>query len=211
MKKITGLLLALSLTLSAAFAQQGQCMKQDRAQSHHGHRKGGLSADLNLTATQQEQIRTIRQDTRKKMADLRENRQMTLQQFDDNRAKLRREEKARIQSVLTAEQKTTLDRKKSEREQERTARMSKKLDAMKAKLDLNDTQYNEMKRLREKNMAAIKKIREDDSMGPDAKKSAIRKIKESAGEEKKKILSPEQYKKMEDMKGGYHRRRTETR
>lgn len=51
---------------------------------------------------------------------------------------LRKEEKAKMMSVLTPEQKIKLEQLKQNREAKRDAMASKRLDKMKAKLNLSD-------------------------------------------------------------------------
>lgn len=210
MKKLLTFLFFLGTYTWAASAQPGQCpMHQKEFGKHKSHQsqKAEVANRLNLTQEQQEKIRTIHEDGRRQMQALRDNKQQSLQQYDEARARIKKDNKSKIQAILTKEQQASMTKMRSEKEEKRKAHQLKRLDGLKAKLSLTDNQYEQLKGLQDKNHTAIKNIHDNDNIGPDAKRSAIQKIRESAMEERKKILTVEQWKKMEDMKGGNPNRR----
>ena len=210
MKKLLTFLFFLGTYTWTASAQPGQCSMHQKGfgkNKSHQNQKAEMANRLNLTQEQQEKIRAIHEDGRRQMQALRENKQQSLQQYDEARARIKKDNKSKIQAILTKEQQASMAKMRSEKEENRKAHQLKKLDGLKAKLSLTDNQYEQLKGLQDKNHTAIKKIHDNDNIGPDAKRSAIQKIRESAIEERKKILTAEQWKKMEDMKGGNPNRR----
>lgn len=205
MKKLLTLVLFIGACHLGVSAQPGQCQMHQKGGGKHQHqgRKGAMLSKLNLTNDQKDKIKSIHQDSRKQLDALKENRQQSLQQYDDARGRIHKETKDKINQVFTAEQKNTLTGLRKEKDDQRQAHMQRKLDNMKSRLSLTDAQYNQLKGMQEKNMQAIKAIRENEQMGPDAKHAAIKKIKETAMEDRKKIFTPEQQKKMEEFKKGH--------
>lgn len=203
MKKIITAFIFLTAISLGAIAQEPGAMKHKGMHKGHGrgmHAKKDALQSLNLSESQQKQIRDIRQESRKEAMLLKENRSMTLEQYDQRRAALKKQEKSRVESVLTQDQKNRLSAMKTEREQKMKERQGRHFEKMKTQLSLTDDQAQKMTALREKNRQTIKQIRENDQLGPDGKQLAIRKIKEEALAERKKILTEEQIRKMEEMK-----------
>lgn len=219
MKKIITVFTLLTAISLGAFAQEPGAMKHKGMHKGHGqgmHAKKDALQALDLNEAQQKQIREIRQQSRKEAMLLKENRSMTLEQYDQRRAALKRQEKSRVESVLTQEQKNRLATMKTEREHKMKERQGRHFEQMKANLKLSEDQAQKMTALREKNRQSIKQIRENDQLGPDSKQLAIRKIKEEAATERKKILTEEQIRKMDEMKQQHegrkmHKRRMDVR
>lgn len=219
MKKIITVFTLLTAISLGAIAQEPGAMKHKGMHKGHGrgmHAKKDALQALNLSESQQKQIRDIRQQSRKEAMLLKENRSMTLEQYDQRRAALKKQEKSQVESVLTQDQKNRLSAMKTEREQKMKERQARHFEKMKTHLSLTDDQAQKMTALREKNRQTIKQIRENDQIGPDSKQLAIRKIKEEAMTERKKILTEEQIRKMDEMKHQHegkrmHKRRMDVR
>jgi Spy/CpxP family protein refolding chaperone len=71
---------------------------------------------------------------------------------------------------------------------------------MKSNLSLTDDQLKKITALQEKTKSDIDKIKKDDKLNDQEKKIEIKKIMESAKENRLKIFTPEQTKKIEEMK-----------
>lgn len=219
MKKIITVFTLMTTISLGAIAQEPGAMRHKGMHKGQGsgmHAKKEALQTLNLSESQQKQIRDIRKQTRKEAMLLKENRGMTLEQYDQRRAALKRQEKSRVESVLTQEQKNRLATMKTEREQKMKERQGRHFEQMKANLSLTDDQAQKMTALREKNRQSIKQIRENDQLGPDSKQLAIRKIKDEAASERKKILTEEQIRKMDELKQQHegkrmHKRRMDVR
>jgi Spy/CpxP family protein refolding chaperone len=103
MRKVMMTMMVLLLAVTIATAQRGQ-----------GQRPPALPAELNLTTEQQEQIKAIRQATRTEMQELRT---QNPDQRPDRAAmkKMREASMAKVEAILTTEQREQLAALKAER------------------------------------------------------------------------------------------------
>jgi Spy/CpxP family protein refolding chaperone len=186
---------------------EGQHIQKDGARHHgHGkfkkhHRHHGMEA-LNLSQAQKDQAKLYREDYKKQLQALSKNENITVKEMRDKKTALRKDQAAKMESLLTAEQKTKMAQMRTESkaksEQEHTAG----LDKMKATLNLSDQQVAQLKSQREAMHAKFKAIKEDDKLDRTAKKEKLMALKSQMKEEHKKIFTPEQLQKMEEMKKG---------
>ncbi|TXF85652.1 hypothetical protein FUA23_20360 [Neolewinella aurantiaca] len=119
MRKLMMTMMALLFAVTVATAQRGPA-----------HRGNDLLSELNLTAEQQEQIKAIKQEGAAQMKELRE---QNPDQRPDREAmkKMREASQAKVEAVLTTEQKQQLEALKAER---KAARDSVDKEALKAEL-----------------------------------------------------------------------------
>lgn len=175
MKKIAAAMLAIAGFIFSTYAQQTPTMKH----FHHRHNHHGMMMkELNLTSAQQQQLKDNRDDYQQQLADLNKNESITVKESRDKKEVLRKEEKAKMMSVLTPEQKIKLGQLKKDREAKRDAMVSKRLDKMKAKLNLSDDQVAKIKAGREDIHAQFKAIRENDQLNRTEKKEKLMALKE---------------------------------
>jgi Spy/CpxP family protein refolding chaperone len=113
---------------------------------------------------------------------------------------LRKDQAAKMQSLLTPEQKNKMVQLKAEGKAKAEQHYAARMDKMKAKLNLTDKQVAQMQTQRETMKAKFKAIKEDDKMDRTAKKEKLMALKSEMKEEHKKIFTPEQLQKMEEMK-----------
>ena len=205
MKKLFTICAALSI-IGAAFAQQPQkpCDNNKPADKNE-HRMGKPRGqhpfqELNLSDEQKQKIKGLRDEYSKKMADLQSNDKQALGDFKKKSAALRKEEKEKIEAVLTPEQKAKLDDMKKKGEEERKERAAKHLDKLKTKLNLSDDQVAKIKANDEDVQAKIKAIHENDKLLPEQKKDQSEQLRSQQREFFKSILTPEQQAKMDAIK-----------
>jgi len=205
MKKIFVSLLAISAFAFSAGAQTpdngapNNSMPQHK-EWNHGHRGGMDWKQLNLTQTQKDQLKAYREEYKKKLQELDKNESITVKESRDGHYALRQEQKQKFLSVLTPDQKAQLDQMKQQRQQQHEAMAAKKLDRMKVILDLTDDQVAQIKAQREEIHAKIKAIREDQNLGREDKKEKLEAIRNENKDSFKKILTPTQLNKLEELK-----------
>jgi len=73
---------------------------------------------------------------------------------------------------------------------------------MHVKLGLSNEQVSMLKKQQETTHAQIKAVKENKTLSSDEKKHQVRLLKENFKETRKNILTPEQLKKLDDMKRG---------
>jgi Spy/CpxP family protein refolding chaperone len=105
-----------------------------------------------------------------------------------------------MQSLLTPEQKTQLEKSKLERKAKMEERSKARMDKMKTDLGLSDEQSAKLKSNRTATQEKIKAIREDKSLNDDAKKEQAKELMKKQKENMRSILTEEQLKKLDEQK-----------
>jgi Spy/CpxP family protein refolding chaperone len=108
MKKIVAVLLAFAGFIFSASAQETPETKG----FHHQHKHGMMMKELNLTADQQQQLKANRDSYQKQWMDLNKNENITVKESRDKKAELRKQQKEKMMTILTPEQKTKLEQLK---------------------------------------------------------------------------------------------------
>lgn len=196
MKKVLIPLIAfLALTVSVN-AQH----KMGKGKHHQQHHKGMMAKELNFTDVQKEQAKTINEDARKKMHELNKNESITVKEQRDRKAAIQKEKKAKMDGLLTAEQKAKQTQLRAEHKAKKEAGYAKRLDKMKTNLNLTDEQVAKLKTQRTANHAKAEQIKKNESLSREQKKAQMMALKAESKEQNSKIFTPEQLKKKEEMK-----------
>ena len=193
----------LLIPLIAIFALTATVSAQDKMgkKGHHNkHQKGMMAKQLNFTDAQKVQVKTINEDSRKKMQELNRNEGITVKEQRDRKAAILKERKTKIDGLLTAEQKTKMTQLKAEHKAKKEAGYAKRLDKMKTNLNLTDEQVTKLKNQRAATMAKAEKIKKNELLSREQKKEQMMALKTEAKDQHSKIFTPEQLKKKEEMK-----------
>ena len=215
MKKLVTAILSLmivSITASAQTAPSGvrqhpTVERKREAIRHHRHRKmrrmrrhHRMAQQLNLSDPQKKQAKLYREEYKKQLTELNKNENITVKEQRDRKLALRKEEKAKMQSLLTPEQKNKMAQLKAEGKAKAEQHYAARMDKMKTTLNLSDKQVAALKLQRENSMAKLKAIKEDDKMDRLAKKEKLMALKNEMKEDRKKIFTADQLKQIEEMK-----------
>lgn len=196
MKKVLASIAAIALFSFAAHAQENRHMKQKHQHGHHGM----LPKELNLSETQQKQAKGIHEEFRKKMQDLDKQESLTVKEFRDRKFALRKEQKAKMDGILTPEQKNKMAQMKVDQKKERDEHFAKHMDRMKIDLNLSEAQVKQLSAQREGVEAKMKAIKDNEALSREERKEKMMALKTEAQEQRKKIFTPDQLKKLEEMK-----------
>jgi protein CpxP len=203
MKKIIMIALAFSAVTFSASAQEKREMK-DGGRHHSGmrkhHNKGMMAKQLNFSEDQKKQAKLINVDFKQKMKTLNSNESITVKEQRDRKHSLMQERKAKMDGLLTPEQKTKLAQLKEDRKKKSEEHFAKRLDKMKTNLGLSETQVGQLKTQREAMHAKMKAIKDNQGLSREQKKEQFMALKADAKEQHKKIFTADQMKKMEEMK-----------
>jgi Spy/CpxP family protein refolding chaperone len=185
MKRIFTLSVAAILFAGSAFAQdvkkeakKDKAAKEFKKQGRHGkHDKGRLAKELNLTEAQKQQMKAIRE-----------------------------EQKAKMQNVLTAEQKAKRAELKEKRKnefknKERNNEARDRMEGMKKELGLSEAQGQKIKALNEEFKAKAQAIKNNASLTDQQRKEQFNSLNEERKTRMKAILTAEQLQKLESRKG----------
>ncbi len=197
MKKVLVTLLAVAIVSTSALAQGKREMKRH---DHQKHQHGMMAKQLNFSETQKTQAKAYQKEFKQKMQELSKNESITVKEFRDRKTAMRKEQKAKMNGLLTAEQKTKMAQLKNERKAKHEAHFAKHLDKMKTQLALTDDQVAKLKAQRESTHAKLKAIKENESLSREQKRDQLMALKTQAMEQHKKIFTEEQQQKMQEMK-----------
>jgi periplasmic protein CpxP/Spy len=203
MKKTLLTLLAFSAITISAAAQEQQTQPvgpHQHTQCDRSHEHGMGMQALNLTADQKAKLKAYDHSFRTQMDSLRKNEDITVRQSRDQEYALRQQRKANFESILTADQKAKLKQLKDDRMAQHDSTMSRHLDRMKTKLGLTDEQVAQIKAQHDAIREKIISIRENDSLTREQKEEQLSSIKNEGKDGFKKILTPDQLNKLEEMK-----------
>ena len=201
MKKLLVLSLALSAVIFSASAQQKREMKAGKHAMHQGnHNKGMMMKNMNFSDAQKSQLKANHEEFKTKMQALNKNESITVKEQRDRKQALHQEQKAKIEALLTPEQKVKMTEAKAKRETKRKEKDEKRMDKMKTKLGLNDSQVSKLKAQNEATHAQMKALKEDQTLAPTDKREKIKAIRDAAQEQRKSIFTTDQLKKMDEFK-----------
>lgn len=164
------------------------------------HRHHAIMQHLNLSDNQKQQAKLYRENNRKQLLELNKNENITIKEFREKKLSLHKEQQAKMQSLLTPEQKTKMAQMKAEHKAKAEQHYAARMDKMKSKLSLSDNQVAQLKAQHQQMNNKLKAIKEDDKMDRTAKKEKLTALKAQMKADNKKIFTTEQLQKIEDIK-----------
>ncbi|UEG50028.1 hypothetical protein LK994_00885 [Ferruginibacter lapsinanis] len=201
MKKILLSLFAFAaITLSANAQQEGRKMMKGVDRHHEKNNKQMMMKELNLSDTQQQQMKANREAFKKQMQELNKNENITVKEQRDRKEALKKEQKAKMMAILTPDQKAKMEQMKKDKQAQRELKFAQKMEKMRTNLGLSDDQFAKIKAERTANHAKMQAIRDNEKLSRTERKEQLMALKEQNKESIKKYLTPEQIKKMEEMK-----------
>ena len=205
MKKIILSALVLSLTV-AVKAQEIPERKTEKPrpmmQHQRGHHKspGIMLHKLNLTEDQKAKFKAQHENFRKQMEELKKNDNITVKEWKAKMEALRKDNKAKLDGILTGEQKAQIEKMKAEQKAFHEIDAKARMEKMKLRLGLSDEQAAKMQQNRTEMTEKMRSIRENKSLNDEQKKEQIKELLKSNKEKMKSILTEEQLKKIKEMK-----------
>lgn len=200
MKRIFALTLAFAIAGFSLSAQQTREMKSHKKGHNMQHGKEDMVKDLNLTDAQKAQLKADREVGKAKMEALNKQDNLTAKEMRERKAALMQEQKAKMQALLTPEQKATLAADKSNMAGKRKNMDGQRGEAMKEKPGINNEQAAKLKAHNEATHAKIKAIQSNPNLSMEQKKAQIKVVKDASNVQRKSILTTEQLQRMDEMK-----------
>ena len=196
MKKVLIPLIAIFALTFTASAQN----KMGQKKHHNQHQKDMMAKQLNFSDAQKAQAKTINADYRKQMQELNKQENITVKEMRDRKAVIQKEKKAKMEGLLTVEQKGKMQQMKADHKAKQDYMYAKRLNKMKANLNLSDEQVAKLKTQRASTHAKAEKIKNNESLSREQKKEQMMALKADAKDQHNKIFTPGQLKKMDEMK-----------
>lgn len=219
MKKIIALFLVATVTSLSVNAQEIPERKREGFKHHeqHGrmqHHRGGLDMKkLNLTDAQKEQFKAQRENFKKQMEELKKNENITVKEWKSRMENLRKENKTKMDGILTSDQKAQIEKMKTEQKAMHEIDAKARAEKMKLKLGLSDEQSAKLQKNRTEMAEKIKAIHENKSLTDERKREEMKELMKKQKETMKSILTEEQMKKLQegrkDSPGGMHGKKPE--
>ena len=182
---------------------------------HQGrqHLQGMDMKQLNLTDAQKEQFKVQRESFRKQMDELKKNDNITVKEWKSRMETLRKDQKTKMQGILTTEQKGQIEKMKAEHKAMKEIDAKASMEKMKIHLGLSEEQAAKMNKNRAEMMEKMKALREDDKMDAEKKHEQMKDMMKKQKEQMKSILTEEQMKKLQEGQkhgpGGMHGKKPE--
>lgn len=193
MHKLIIALSALILTAGGLQAQTNTSTRDATAKTYAKHGRKEMT-QLNLTDAQKKQAKEISESYRTQEKDLRSNTQLSKADLDKQLKALHRDQKEKMQGILTSDQKAQLA--KSGRQKGIGKHHPANIDQMKSRLGLTDEQTTQIKANRADFQTKMKAIRADQNLTAEQKKEQIQSLSREQRSKMQSILTPEQKAKM---------------
>lgn len=193
----------VSIGVVALFATAAQA--QEIPDRKHGredmmirhHRSEGLE-QLNLSEEQKEKVKSLREETRKQMEEMKKDDNMTVKDWRAKREAIRKDHREKIQSLLTTDQKAQLEKSRADRRIQTEERAKARFEKMKQDLKLSDDQSAKLKSSRDQLRQKMQALRENQSLSDEAKKEQMKELMKQRKENLRSILTEEQWKKLQE-------------
>ncbi len=186
------------LTLSSAtlLAQNPDRKMQNRHRGHHpmAHQQ------LNLTEDQKMKFKSMNEDYRKKMIELKKQDEISVKEWKTRMSELKKKHHSDMQNIFTPEQKTRMEKMKLERKQMAEIDAKARMEKMKLHLGLSNEQSEKLYKQQNEMQEKIKALKESKSMDPEKKKAAYKELLEKRKESMNSIFTDDQKKKMKEMR-----------
>lgn len=199
----------------AAFVVTGACAQDqstDLTDRPRGHHRIDKLQQLNLTDEQKTELKTINEDFKQQMTDLKKSEdKITVTEWKSKMSTMRKDHHEKVQKLLTDEQKASLKNMKHERKRDIRKHGARRLEHMKKELNLTDDQVSAIKKNHEAMGEKFKAVREDKNLTEDQKKVELKKFREQQHESLKSILTEEQLQKLEQQKKHHKRQAAQGR
>lgn len=191
-----------SVTLVTVHAQEKEIPRERKE-----FRDKMMAERLKLTEEQQQRAKTLNENFRKQMTELRKKEDITVKEWRNQAMELNKKHREEMRNLLTNEQKDRMEKFKLERKQMTDIDADAKLEKMKLRLDLNKEQFEQLKKQRAETMEKMRSIRENNAMDMMNKRAEIRALMERRRENMKSILTEDQMKKMQELRKPMHKKR----
>ncbi len=170
-------------------------------QKNHHHDRGMMMKQLNLSDAQKQQAKSLKEDYKARYKQLDENKSsMSLQDYQAKKEQIRKEQKSKFESILTADQKSKMADLKKDQMAKRHSMHKKNRGETKTTLNLSDDQVSKLKSQHENFKAQAQAIKENKSLTDEQKKENLMDLRKRSREDEKTILTAEQLRKKEEIK-----------
>lgn len=204
MKKYAVLLVLSAFLMNASAQQPKKVERQNTHQQHQGkqkmHKNGQYFKGLNLSETQKQAMKANREDFQQKDNALKNQPGITLNDYQAGKARLEKERKEKMQSILTTEQKDQISQRERDNKAKMEQRQKVKMDRMTKELSLTSDQVSKINSQRELTNQQMMALKNNETLTQEQKRTEAQRIKMESKEKRDAILTQEQLQKWQNQK-----------
>jgi Spy/CpxP family protein refolding chaperone len=164
-----------------------------------GGKMGRHGEGIRYTPEQRRQIMAINKEYHQKAADLFTKDNSTLKEYKAGLIALQKEKKAKMEALVTPEQKEQLARRRKMAAENAQVMAAARMERLKLRLNLSDDQVSKIKAGQENLHNQVKAIHENDNLLPQQKMEQMKGLMAKRKDIFKSVLTPEQLSKFEQM------------
>lgn len=164
---------------------------------HGGHHKKAM-ADLNLSEDQKAKFKALNEEHHKQLAELKKQDNITVKESREKMETLRKDHQAKIQALLTPEQKAQIEKNKEGQKAKFKQKDDARGDRLKKELNLTDAQSAKLDANRKQMAEKMKALHEDKSLTDEQKQEKRKELMKQQKDNMKSILTEEQLQKMKE-------------
>lgn len=159
---------------------------------------------VRYTPEQRKQLMAINKEFKQKESDLFAKDNITLKEYKANLIALHKEKKARLDGLLTPDQKDQIARRKKATAENMQVMEAARMERLKIHLNLSDDQIGKLKAGQANLHQQAQAIHENDNILPQQKRQQMKDLMAKRNDIYKSVLTPEQYSKFEQMSQHRH-------
>ncbi len=176
---------------------RGSSEKFAGRKARFGQGKERFAQHLQLTEEQKKQGKAIRENANKQIASLYNTDNLTLGNFKRQKAAILKDQKEKMNSLLTADQKTKIAEGKKRMADNMQVQAAARLERMKINLNLKDEQVAKIKAAQTQIHEKMKALYENEALLPKQKKEQMKALMVQQKENLKSVLTAEQLAKLD--------------
>lgn len=198
MKKVLAGIVLTAFVAVGVYAQDQNPGFTDK--QHRGRHRFDMTQKLNLTDEQKTELKSVNEDYKQQMTELKKNEDITVREWKSKMATIRKDHHEKVEKLLTPEQKASLKKMRQEHKNDMKKHGEQRLEKMKKELGLTDDQVSALKKNHEDMAQKFKAVHDDKSLTDEQKKVQLKEYKKQQHDSLKSILTPEQLQKLEQHK-----------
>ncbi len=204
MKSSILLTIAMVFTLGV-FAQRPQKQMYGKSgkpgmEQGRGERQQKIIKELNLTDTQQKQMKELQDGFRANMKALQQKENITVKQQRDEMYTLQQQHRTDMKKILTPEQQEKMNALRTEQGNKMRERQSKGFEKMASELKLTEAQKAKITPLQEKHRSEMQALMQNDNLDRATKEKQVKALLDAHQKDISKLLTTEQQTQWEEMK-----------
>ncbi len=189
---VAGLLFAANSNAQVQREMRQHAHMQSDSSVHF--QRGKRMQDLNLTADQQTQMKSLHQDMMQQRKAIQSDASLSTDQKKEKMKELRQNQMQKMNAILTPDQQRKMKAFRGQGKQNHQIHKGSK--QMMQQLDLTSTQQTQMKALHETMQQQRNAIQNDASLSTDQKKEKMKELHKTQMQKVNSILTPDQQAKM---------------